>query len=235
MRRPGRRRTLTIGLQQRLPAALASVVGALLIAVTLAFAFGAGAVAAGDPQPAPAHPSLPSGCGVASVAAAYEGLLGAFNRSARAATLRRLAPRGELNDFGAGGPGPGESWVSHSPSGVFAHFAPRARHGERLRLLAASVEEVPPGALNNSGPWHHPSRDPAEPEPVVGVGFVLRQAGGGGGVLQAVGKSGFNCATGRIYHWTMGLQREPHDTRLCGTKPAVNALHPPRHPVTCAR
>ena len=235
MPRPGPRREASIDLRDRLPVALTPIAVALPIVVALAFAFGPGGVAAGDPGPPKARASLPVGCGVASVTAAYQGLLSAFNRGDRAAALARIAPQGELNDFGVGGPGPGQSWAARSPADVFAHFAARARGGERLRLLAASVEEVSPGALNNSGPWHHPSRDPANPEPVVGVGFVLRQAGGGGGVLQAVGKSGFNCASGRIYHWTMGFQREPRDTRLCGAKPPVNALRPPRHPVTCAR
>lgn len=186
-----------------------------------------------------AGPPLPEGCQLYQVRNLFEGFFEAVNTRDELDALRYIAPRPELNGFGIG-MGPTKRWMlrSRDPETVYRHFAARAREGQRLSLLGASVSVVNPGALH-SGPFRRPESGPTAGDPVVGLSFQFGLRQPGQPVLQPGGKGGIDCPTGQFYVWVMQIAPPPEPVpgvvgaRPCGNKPRVDATHPPKTPVMC--
>lgn len=172
---------------------------------------------------------LPEGCSLQRVRGIYQSFFRAINTGNRGAALNYIASPPELNGFSVSRLN-GEGWSVRNPAGIYARFARRARQGRRFSLMTAGVEAVRPGATHGGGPWQH-----SGPDPLAAVGFALRVAGGSRPVLQAEGKAGINCTTGRFYMLAMVEDLTPRPARECGNKPIVDADHPPRKPVMCRR
>lgn len=170
---------------------------------------------------------LPAGCSVTETATLVTNFLAAFNRGDLEALDRLFAPGGEGRSdfkwysFGEGDRG--SSWqrqVAIRERGqLIDYFRDRHLRGDTMRLVSLDI----------GAGW---SND-------VGISYVLiRQAGdipaGLGGPLRLVrGKGQIDCATRRIFVWSMAMGFD--DTFLPTTCPAPAGWKPGAPALACTR
>lgn len=142
---------------------------------------------------------LPHGCRVDQVRSLLLTFVSAANSDDGVLLRRQVSPRPELRGVQIATGQPPNLRIARltTRSEIANYFLRRAHVGVRMRLLYATVDNLP--SAPTRGPYRRPTSGPAADDPIASFTLGVELARPGHPARQMEGKGGINCANRQVY------------------------------------